>query len=169
MSEPAESRIPRLALDAFARLSAARSGRLMWFLGAGASASAGVPTAGQLIWQFKRFLYATQTSTPISAIDVADPAVRRRLQRHFDDLGQLPPPGDAEEYAAYFEAAYPDRADRRRMLDAQRERCESAHRAAVLRRRLLFVATGWACGGRDLSAVREAGPEPGFVRSVSEV
>ena len=109
--------IPVLPLDAFARLHAARAGQLMWFLGAGASVSAGVPTAGQLTWQFKRLLYGTQTSTPITAIDIADPVVRRRLQRHFDDQGTFPAAGAAEEYAAFFESAYPHASDRRRMLD----------------------------------------------------
>jgi len=79
----------------------------MWFLGAGASVSAGVPTAGQLIWQYKRFLYATLTSTPIAGIDVADPVVRRRLQRYFDDEGGYPPAGSTDEYARFFEAGYP--------------------------------------------------------------
>jgi hypothetical protein len=117
VSSGAPASIQRLSLDTFARLHRARSRQLMWFLGAGASVSAGVPTAGQLIWRFKRFLYATQTSTPIAGIDVADPVVRHRLQRHFDELGTLPPLGAPEEYAAFFEAAYPDAADRRRMLD----------------------------------------------------
>ena len=109
--------IQRLTLDAFSRLHAARRGRLMWFLGAGASVSAGVPTAGQLIWQYKRFLYATLTSTPIAGIDIADPVVRRRLQRYFDDEGGYPPAGSTEEYARFFEEAYPHASDRRRMLD----------------------------------------------------
>ncbi len=109
--------IERMTLDAFARLHPALAGQFMWFLGAGASVSAGVPTASQLIWQFKRFLYATQTTTPINGIDVADPVVRRRLQRHFDESGTLPSAGTPEEYGAFFEAAYPHAADRRRMLD----------------------------------------------------
>jgi hypothetical protein len=109
--------IPRLTLDAFARLQSARGGHLMWFVGAGASVSAGVPTAGQLIWRFKRLLYATQTSTPIVGVDVADPVVRRRLQRHFNEQRTLPQDGSPEEYAAFFEAAYPSPGDRRRMLE----------------------------------------------------
>ncbi|MDQ3688941.1 MAG: SIR2 family protein [Chloroflexota bacterium] len=113
----APASISRLSLESFARLHSARSGQLMWFLGAGASVSAGVPTAAQLIWQFKRFLYATQTSTPIAGIEVSDPVVRRRLQRHFDEQGEFPRAGTPEEYAAFFEGAYPHAADRRRMLD----------------------------------------------------
>lgn len=31
-----------------------RGGLLMWLLGAGASASAGVPTAWDMIWEFKQ-------------------------------------------------------------------------------------------------------------------
>jgi len=69
------------------------------------------------VWRFKRFIYATQTSTPIANVDVADPSVRRRLQRHFDEQGTLPRAGAADEYAEFFEAAYPAAADRRRILE----------------------------------------------------
>ena len=40
----------------------------MWFLGAGASVSAGVPTAWDMIWQFKQILYAAQRRVPLSTI-----------------------------------------------------------------------------------------------------
>ena len=106
-----------MPLDAFARLQRVRSGQLMWFLGAGSSVSAGVPTAGQLIWRFKRLLYATETSTPIASIDVADPASQQRLEQYFEKQGRQPPSGAPNEYATFFEAAYPFPADRRRFLD----------------------------------------------------
>jgi len=32
----------------------------MWFLGAGASAGAGIPTAWDMIWEFKRLIYCTE-------------------------------------------------------------------------------------------------------------
>lgn len=45
--------IPTIGADDFARRFALRAGNLMWFLGAGASAAAGIPTAGDMIWEFK--------------------------------------------------------------------------------------------------------------------
>ena len=51
---------PELGTDDFTRRFALRTPNLMWFLGAGASASAGIPTAGDMIWEFKQLLYVSQ-------------------------------------------------------------------------------------------------------------
>ena len=48
---------PVVAADDFARRFSMRAGSLMWLLGAGASASAGIPTAWDMIWKFKQQLY----------------------------------------------------------------------------------------------------------------
>lgn len=102
----------------FLRLHSVRAPNLMWFLGAGASSAAGVPTAYHLIWEFKRTLFCAAQRVPLEAVaDLADPAVQARLQHHFDALGSFPAEGADEEYAAYFEAAYPSEADRRAVID----------------------------------------------------
>jgi len=89
----------------------------MWFLGAGASASAGVPTAYHLIWDFKRVLYCSEQRLPVEAVaDLADPAVRFRLQQYLDSKHSYPEDNSDDEYAFYFEAAYPSEADRRLVL-----------------------------------------------------
>jgi hypothetical protein len=51
-----------------------RAPNLMWLLGAGASASAGIPTASSLIWQFKRTLFCTRQR--ISAKSCEDLSVK---------------------------------------------------------------------------------------------
>lgn len=51
---------PKVAADDFARRFSLRAGNLMWFLGAGASASAGIPTAQDLVWQFKQQLFISR-------------------------------------------------------------------------------------------------------------
>ena len=90
----------------------------MWFLGAGASRSAGIKTAGDMIWDFKQRLYRSQRKLPPSAItDIGEPAVQRKLQAHFDALGDFPPAGSETEYSAYFEATYHAPRDRRAYLD----------------------------------------------------
>jgi len=90
----------------------------MWFLGAGSSAAAGVPTAYHLIWRFKQMIYCSEQRVPVSACsDLGDPALRARLQRHFDGKGNCPPCDSDEEYAHYFEAAFPSEADRRGYID----------------------------------------------------
>lgn len=92
----------------------------MWLLGAGASAAAGVPTAMDMVWDFKQQLFASQRRVSLQTIsDLSSPVVRDRLQAHIDSLGQLPSVGSAAEYAALFEAAYPSEVDRRSYLDAK--------------------------------------------------
>jgi hypothetical protein len=76
-----------LDTPAFLRLFQLRGEQIMWFLGAGASRSAGIKTAGDMIWDFKQRLYRSQKKLPPSAItDIGEPAVRRKLQAHFDGL-----------------------------------------------------------------------------------
>ena len=114
-----ETTAPRaLDLPAFLRLFQLRSSQIMWFLGAGASRSAGIKTAGDMIWDFKQQLYRSQRKLPPSAItDIGEPAVQHKLQAHFDALGGFPPAGSGTEYSAYFEATYHSPRDRRAYLD----------------------------------------------------
>jgi len=97
-----------------------RAGSLMWLLGAGASASAGIPTAWDMIWEFKQQLFISQRRvSPRSVADLASASVRRLIQSHLDASDSLPPAGSPEEYAAIFEAAYPSEADRRAFIDSK--------------------------------------------------
>jgi hypothetical protein len=97
-----------------------RAGNLMWMLGAGASASAGIPTAWDMIWEFKQKLFVSQRKvSPRSVADLGNAAVRAQLQSHLDASGTLPPPGAPEEYAALFEAAWPNEGDRRTYIDGK--------------------------------------------------
>ncbi len=106
--------------DDFARRFSMRAQNLMWLLGAGASASAGVPTAADMIWDFKQQLFVSQRRVPRHEVsDLSRSMVRNRLQSHVDSLGRLPSPGDSDEYAALFEAVYPAEADRRAYLDGK--------------------------------------------------
>ena len=107
-----------LDMPAFLRLFQLRSTQIMWFLGAGASRSAGIKTAGDMIWDFKQRLYRSQRKLPPSAItDIGEPVVQRKLQAHFDALGGFPPAGSETEYSAYFEATYHSPRDRRAYLE----------------------------------------------------
>lgn len=111
---------PEIRTDDFTRRFSLRAHNLMWFLGAGASASAGIPTAGDMIWEFKQQLFVSQRrSSPQSVGDLSSPVVRNRLQAHIDSGGALPPAGSVDEYAALFEAVYPSEADRRTYLDSK--------------------------------------------------
>jgi hypothetical protein len=100
-----DSEPPKVAADDFARRFSMRGGSLMWFLGAGSAAAAGIPTAWDMIWEFKQQLYASQrrVSSKIVA-DLANPAVQRELQAFIDGLDRFPAAGAPDEYAALFEA-----------------------------------------------------------------
>lgn len=75
---------------------------IMWFLGAGTSRSAGMPTATDLIWDLKRRYYCLQENQSISDHDISNKSIQTRVQSFFDGRG-CPPLWGAEEYPYYFE------------------------------------------------------------------
>ena len=84
-----------------------RGQNLMWFLGAGASASAGVPTSFNMVWDFKRQLFITQTKVAPQAVsDLSNPTVRSRIQDHINaPLGDFPylgPPMSMPSYSKRY-------------------------------------------------------------------
>lgn len=106
-----------MRLDEFVRLYGLRAPQIMCFLGAGAAAAASIPTATDMCWDFKRKLYCTRQHVSERSVgDLGDPIVRGRLQQYFDALGGFPSADADDEYAAYFETAYPDESDRQRYL-----------------------------------------------------
>jgi hypothetical protein len=114
-----ETALYTVAADDFARRFSLRPG-LMWLLGAGTSAAAGIPTAGDMIWEFKQQLYVSQRRVSLKSVgDLASSAVRNALQSFIDSLDRFPAPGAPDEYAALFEAAYPSEADRRTYIAAK--------------------------------------------------
>lgn len=112
--------LPRVEPDDFARRFSLRAGSLMWLLGAGTSATAGIPTAWDMVWEFKQQLYASQRKvSPNLVADLANPAIQRLLQSYIDGAKSFPPLGDPIEYAALFETVYPSEQDRRTYIDAR--------------------------------------------------
>jgi NAD-dependent SIR2 family protein deacetylase len=111
---------PVVAADDFARRFSMRPGGLMWLLGAGASAAAGIPTAWDMIWEFKQQLYISQRRVSAKTVaDLSNPAVRKAIQTFVDALDRFPSTGAPDEYAALFEAAYPSESDRRTYIAAK--------------------------------------------------
>lgn len=96
--------LSEISSDDFARRFALRPGQLMWLLGAGASVSAGIPSAWDMIWQFKQTLFVAQRkASPQSIADLGNPAIRALLDSHIASSEQLPAPESPDEYAALFE------------------------------------------------------------------
>ncbi|MBB3205521.1 hypothetical protein FHS27_001321 [Rhodopirellula rubra] len=91
---------------------------MMWFLGAGASAASNIPTAWDMIWDFKRSIYCSANRVPISACDnVADPSTKRRIQDFCDSLPDSPKEDSTEEYSHYFKKAHPKESIRRKYIE----------------------------------------------------
>lgn len=108
-----------LSSDDFARRFALRPGQLMWLLGAGASVSAGIPSAWDMIWQFKQTLFVAQRkASPQSVADIGNPTIRALLDSHIASSKKLPSPGSPDEYASLFEATYPVERDRTTFIQA---------------------------------------------------
>lgn len=111
---------PRIDADDFSRRFSRRAANLMWLLGAGTSASAGIPTASDMVWEFKQLLYVSQRRVSMHTVaDLSNSAIRMQLQAHTDASENLPALGAADEYAALFEAVYPAEADRRTYLESK--------------------------------------------------
>lgn len=112
--------VHEIGADDFTRRFSLRAGNLMWSLGAGGSASAGIPTASDMTWEFKQTLFVTQRRVSIKMVaDLSSEAIRAQLQAHVDSSGRLPAAGAPDEYAALFEAVYSAEADRRTYLDSK--------------------------------------------------
>ncbi len=113
--------VPHLDCAEFLRLYPIRAPHLMWFLGAGASAGAGIPTAWDMIWEFKRIIYCSEQRISQSlCFNLSDDRLRHRIQEFFDSKqpGAFPTEDDPREYEVYFEKAWPNEADRRVYIES---------------------------------------------------
>jgi hypothetical protein len=78
----------------------ARPQQFAWFIGAGTSAAAGLPTAWDIIWDLKRRYYCREENQDISRQDVQLAAIRTRIQAYMLSNG-FPNEGDPDEYTTY--------------------------------------------------------------------
>lgn len=76
-----------------------------WFLGAGSSLSAGLPTAYDVIWDLKTRLYCAEENQQLSVQDVQNPAVREKIDSFAEARG-FPRSGSPEEYSEYFRLSF---------------------------------------------------------------
>src|SRR5262249_6804532 len=86
-------------------LFGARPQNFAWFVGAGASRSAGLPTAADIIWDLKRRYYCQEENQDISRQDINSATVKARIQGFMDSRG-LPAPWAPDEYGTYFEKIF---------------------------------------------------------------
>lgn len=79
--------------------------QLMWFLGAGTSRTAGMPTATDITWDLKLKYYCLQENQDLQAHDINNQAVRRKIQDYLDSKG-FPAFRTPEEYSFYFDLTF---------------------------------------------------------------
>ncbi|WP_244423107.1 SIR2 family protein [Bradyrhizobium sp. ORS 375] len=90
---------------------------MAWFLGAGASAASGIPTGYAMIRDFKAQIYCRENNLSKREIDTGDQVWIDRIDEFFRRTSLLPPDGDPTEYAAAFEAVYPQPRHRRQYIE----------------------------------------------------
>lgn len=78
---------------------------LMWFLGAGTSRSAGLPTATDIIWDLKRHYYCLQENQDLQSHDINNSAIKQKIQAYMDSKG-FPTLWSPEEYSFYFDLIF---------------------------------------------------------------
>jgi hypothetical protein len=90
----------------------------IFFLGAGASRTSGIPTANEMTWIFKRDLYCSSNNiSPEACKDITNPVIQRRIT---DWLESQPTHRNIkweDEYSHYFETAYPTKDRRKDFID----------------------------------------------------
>lgn len=79
--------------------------QMMWFLGAGTSRSANMPTATDLIWDLKLRHYCSEQEEDIKAHDINNDAIKTKVQGYMDSRG-YPNLWSPEEYSFYFDLAF---------------------------------------------------------------
>lgn len=78
---------------------------LMWFLGAGTSRSAGLPTATDIIWDLKRHYYCLHENQNLQSHDINNSAIKHKVQAYMDSKG-FPALWSPEEYSFYFDLIF---------------------------------------------------------------
>ena len=66
--------------------------QVSWLLGAGSSQSAGLPTALDVMWDLKRRYYCREENQKITANDVQNVAVQRKISAYMEAQGFPQPP-----------------------------------------------------------------------------
>lgn len=115
-----------LPLDAFVRaIGVNKTVPHALFLGAGASITSGMPSAGMCIWEWKRDIFLTNNpGLEDQFSELSLPSVKERIQRWLDGKGGYPAAGSDAEYSFYIEQCFPISDNRRHYFQ---EKVRAAH------------------------------------------
>ncbi|MBV1928646.1 MAG: SIR2 family protein [Gammaproteobacteria bacterium] len=76
-----------------------------WFLGAGTSVSANLPTANDIIWDLKKKHYCLEENQDIKQQDIQLLPIKNRIQEYIESKG-FPAQYNQNEYSFYFELMF---------------------------------------------------------------
>ena len=111
-------------------LFCARPQNFAWFLGAGASRSAGLPKATDIIWDLTRRHYCREENQELERHNLQNEAVQARIQS-FMDARSFPAQWAHNEYTIYFETIF--------STDRERQR---SHLRAILSEERVSLSVG---------------------------
>jgi hypothetical protein len=77
----------------------------MWFLGAGTSRTAGLPTATDIIWDLKQKYYCLHENQDLQSHDINNSTIKKKIQAYMDSKG-FPALWSPEEYSFYFDLTF---------------------------------------------------------------
>ncbi|MCD1594469.1 MULTISPECIES: SIR2 family protein [Thalassospira] len=97
----------------FTRIFCERPAGYAWFLGAGASHNANLPTAEDIISDLKRRYYCSEENQTFSTKDLQNDAVRAQVEAYVQSRG-FPERWSVSEYTTYFETIFGDDRERQR-------------------------------------------------------
>ncbi len=97
-----------MTVDDFLKYYILNAPQLSWFLGAGSSRSAGMPSASDIIWDLKRRYYCIKENQSITDNELSNEVIRDKIQSFLGSL-KCPPLGSENEYSYYFKLVLGDR------------------------------------------------------------
>lgn len=97
----------------FTRIYCERPESFAWFLGAGASHNANLPTAEDIITDLKRRYYCAEENQKYSITDLQNAAVRETVEAYMQSRG-FPKRWAPEEYTTYFATIFGEDRERQR-------------------------------------------------------
>ena len=98
-------RVQQVSAEEFLQYYLQNAQHLMWFLGAGTSRSAGLPTATDIIWDLKHRYYCLYENQDLQSHDINNKAIKQKIQTYMDSKGH-PASGSPEEYSFYFKLTF---------------------------------------------------------------
>ncbi|GAA4362985.1 SIR2 family protein [Nocardioides caricicola] len=104
------------SVDEFTTIWALQRSKFAWLLGAGTSASAGVPLATSIRDRLLFDRYAVEQQLVRQTMDDTDPAWVQRVHTYFDGKNGMPRLGSDGDYSAAFERCLPDESARKALL-----------------------------------------------------